>query len=110
MNNCPKEFNKACIAKNRKARGADPSRGGRGGRGRRGGRGGRGGHGGGARTDYGRGKFGAPAKDETIQLIDGSAYAVCKHCGWNTGSCMHTTGAHNVSKKSGYSMSFALQK
>merc|ERR1712086_793003 len=100
MNQCPKEFDEARIAKNREARGAAP---GRGGRGRRGGRGG------GARTGYGRGKFGAPDKNETVRLIDGSAYAACKHCGWNKGRCSHTTGAHDVSSKSGYSVSFALQ-
>merc|ERR1712194_123102 len=55
MNNCPKDFDEARIAKNRKACSADPSRSGRGG---------------GAHTGYGRGKFGAPAKDETVRLID----------------------------------------
>ena len=47
--------------------------------------------------------------NETTRLIDGSAYAACKHCGWNTGSISHTTGAHDLSFKSGYSTSFALQ-
>ena len=58
---------------------------------------------------YGRGKFGAPFKDEAVRLIDGLVYAAYKHCGWNKGSCMHNTGAHNMSKKSGYSVSSALQ-
>ena len=46
MNQCPKEFDEARIAKNREARGAAPGRGGRGGPGGRGDRGGRGGRGG----------------------------------------------------------------
>jgi hypothetical protein len=112
MNQCPKEFDEARIAKNQEARGAASGRGvcgGCGGRGDRGGRGGHGGRGGCARTGYGCGKFGSPDKNEIVRLIDGSAYAACKHCGWNTGRCSHTTGAHGVSLKSGYSASFALQ-
>ena len=38
-----------------------------------------------------------------------SAYAACKHCSWNTGRCLHTSGTRKVSLKSGYAVSFALQ-
>ena len=107
MNQCTKDFNDDRIAQNRKARGVPPSnysggrgsRGGRGGRGRRSGRsgrggGGRGGRGGGA---YGEGKFGPPQKNETVRLVDGTAYAACKTCGWNCGPKAHTSGAHDLS-------------
>ena len=103
MNQCPKEFNDTRISKNRETCGADPGRRGRGGCG------GRGERRGGTHTGCGCWKFGAPAKDETVHLVDGSAYAACKHYGWNTGSYMHTTSDHEVSKKIGYSVSFALQ-
>ena len=64
---------------------------------------------GGAHMGYGCKKFGALAKNEIVRLIDRLAYAACKNCGWNMRLCLHTTGAYNVSKKSGYSVSFTLQ-
>ena len=55
------------------------------------------------------GKFGCPTKNKIVPFNNGLAYTACKHCGWNTELCSHTTGAHNVSSNGGYLTSFALK-
>jgi hypothetical protein len=76
MKMCPIECDYDCIAKNHAARGGGTGRGGGRGRGDSG-HGGRSGRigGRGVGGNCGRGKFGSPAKNETICVVDGSAYA-----------------------------------
>jgi hypothetical protein len=46
--------------------------------------------------------------NETARLINGKSYAACKECGWNKDPTAHTTGACELSRQKGYSVSHAL--
>ena len=109
MNQFPYCFDDERIARNRKAHGAPPRNcrgGGDGGNGSRSYSGG-GGCGGGG--NYGRGNFSSLAKNETVFVVNGKAYTVCKDCGWNSGDLALTSGGHELSRMSGYSVTFSLK-
>ena len=109
MNQCPKYFDDERITHNWKACGALPRNSciggdvGNGSRGRSGG-GGRGGGG-----NYGQGNFTSPAKNETVCVVNGKAYAACKDCGWNSGDRSHTSGGHELSSMRRYPVTFKLK-
>ena len=122
MNQCPKYFDDERITCNWKACGAPPinhrgsddggnggcDRSGIGGQGGGGGRGCGGGGGGDGGGNCGQGNFSSPAKNDRVLVVDGKACAACKYCGWNSGNCAQMTGSHNLSRMSGYSVTFAL--
>ena len=119
MNQCPKDFDDERIVRKRKACGAPPinfrvggdvrdvGRGHGGGGG--GGRGGGLGRGGSRGGNYGQEDFSSPAKKETVSVVNGKAYAVCKDCGRNSGECAHTPGSHELSSTGGYLVTFDLK-
>ena len=90
----PKGFHDERITCNRKSRGAPPSNF------RGDGDGGNGGRGGG---------FSSPANNETVRVVNGKAYAACKYCVCNSGNCAQTSVGHELSRMSGYSVTFALK-
>ena len=54
-------------------------------------------------------RFGSTEKNERMRLINDKAHATCKKYDWNHGNNAHTTDAYELSSKSGYSITFALQ-
>ena len=44
-----------------------------------------------------------------MRVVNGKAYAPCKDCGLNSGDRAHTSGGHEISSMSRYSVNFALK-
>ena len=120
MNQCPNDFDDERIDCNRKARGAllrnccgsgDGGNGGRGGGcgGSGSGRGGSDGRGGGRGGNYVQVNFSSTAKNETVSVVNGKEYDAYKDCGWNSGNRSYTSGVHEISSMSEYSVTFALK-
>ena len=59
--------------------------------------------------NYVQGNFSSPANSEMVRVVNGKAYAACKYCGWNSGNRAQTSGGHELSSMSGYSVTFALK-
>ena len=44
-----------------------------------------------------------------MRVVNGKAYSAFKECGWNSGDRAHTSGGHELSSISRYSITFALK-